>query len=141
MEQAAAQLGRGVLDSILTAAMADPDAMRRFVNDISPPAEPVDDYITEVDTRCALFEEYRAICQDQDETPNAAVFAVLMVAPISKIRIYLDGYKPENSPTQPRYSEIHTLMNSVKGIRTCTLLFPCLTPPTFFRLVCPPTVL
>ncbi|GAB1312857.1 hypothetical protein MFIFM68171_03067 [Madurella fahalii] len=64
MEQAVAKLGAEAVDSILAAAMADPDAMRQFANDISPPAEPVQDYLTEVDTRRASstsFERFVSI--------------------------------------------------------------------------------
>ncbi|KAK0656157.1 hypothetical protein B0T16DRAFT_451762 [Cercophora newfieldiana] len=92
MEQAVAKLGAEAVESILAAAMADPDAMRQFANDISPPAEPVQDYLTEVDTRRALFDELRAICQHHDVKLNAIIFAVFMVAPVSEIRTFFDCY-------------------------------------------------
>ncbi|KAK4147541.1 uncharacterized protein C8A04DRAFT_34236 [Dichotomopilus funicola] len=93
MEQLKVRLGRldlEVLDSIVTATVVDPDAVRRFADDISPPAEPVNDYITEVDTRRDLFEKYRAICHSQEDQPNAVVFALFMVAPVTEIRTFLD---------------------------------------------------
>ncbi|KAH6618041.1 hypothetical protein B0J18DRAFT_459142 [Chaetomium sp. MPI-SDFR-AT-0129] len=121
MEQLKVRLGRldlEVLDSIVTATVVDPDAVRRFADDISPPAEPVNDYITEVDTRRDLFEKYRAICHSQEDQPNAVVFALFMVAPVTEIRTYLDGYKPEGCEKQQGFRTGWTLMNSVKAIRT-----------------------
>ncbi|KXX80332.1 hypothetical protein MMYC01_204672 [Madurella mycetomatis] len=96
MEQAVAKLGAEVVDRILAAAMADPDAMRQFANDISPPAEPVQDYLTEVDTRRTLFDELRAICQHHNIMPNATIFAVFMVAPVSEIRTFFDCIRRES---------------------------------------------
>lgn len=62
MEELVAKLGAEFVNSIHAAALADPDAMRRFVSDIPPKAEPVQAYLTDVDTRRALFDELRAIC-------------------------------------------------------------------------------
>ncbi|KAK5654658.1 hypothetical protein OQA88_6981 [Cercophora sp. LCS_1] len=90
MEQAMAKLGAEVLDDILTAAMTDPDAMRKFANDISPPAEPVQDYLTEVETRRALFDEFRVICQQYGARAHATAMAVFLVAPVSGIRTQLE---------------------------------------------------
>ncbi|KAK4149251.1 hypothetical protein C8A00DRAFT_47097 [Chaetomidium leptoderma] len=90
MEQAVEKLGAEGVDKILAAAMADPKAMFRFASDISPPAEPVQDYITEVDARRALFDEFRAICQPYYmDAPNATILALFMVAPLSEIRTLL----------------------------------------------------
>jgi len=57
MKQAMAKLGVEGLDRSLTAAMADLDGVLHFADDISPPTEQVQDYLTEVDTRRALFGE------------------------------------------------------------------------------------
>lgn len=85
-----AKLGAEFVNSIHAAALADPDAMRRFVSDIPPKAEPVQAYLTDVDTRRALFDELRAICQELDplqfDPPHATMLAVFMVAPVSEIR-------------------------------------------------------
>ncbi|KAK0753938.1 hypothetical protein B0T18DRAFT_25553 [Schizothecium vesticola] len=69
--------------------------MRHFVNDIPPKAEPVQDYLTDVDTRLALFDKFRAICQKCDPLqqkfrPNATILAVFMVAPVSEICTQLE---------------------------------------------------
>ncbi len=61
-----------------------------LLNDLSPPAEPVDDYITEPDDRCALFSELQQLHQDLDvQVPNAATLGFFMVAPTDHIREYL----------------------------------------------------
>ncbi|KAK4249859.1 hypothetical protein C7999DRAFT_39162 [Corynascus novoguineensis] len=57
MEQAVATLGADGADKILAAAMANANAMFCFVDDISPTTEPVQSYITEIETRRALFDE------------------------------------------------------------------------------------
>lgn len=53
-------------------------------------ANPVHDYITDVDTRCALFDEFRAICYRHDLGPNAAVAALFMIVPIQEISRILE---------------------------------------------------
>ncbi len=129
-----AKLGPEVLDSILAAAMTDPDAMRQFANDISPPAEPVQDYLTEVDTRRALFDELREICQHYDIRLDAAIFAVFMVAPVSEIRTFLEDIR---NIGQTRFAThtvamvYGTITLASSAIRACTLLFSPLIFPSF----------
>ncbi|KAK5652994.1 hypothetical protein OQA88_9280 [Cercophora sp. LCS_1] len=96
MDQLVAKLGAELLDSIHAAALADPGAMRKFANDISPPAEPVRDYLTELDTRRELFDELHAICQHHNIAPNATMLAVFMVAPVSGIRAFFDTIRLES---------------------------------------------
>lgn len=111
-----AQLGAEFLDRIHTVALADPDAMHRFVNDMPPEAEAVQDYLTEVDTRRALFDEFHVICQQHDFTPNAMILAVFMVAPISEIRTQL---KVIHNLKQHRFNIVHSiLMYAPHAIRT-----------------------
>lgn len=62
MEELVAKLGAEFVNSIHAAALADPDAMPRFVSDIPPQAEPVQAYLTDVDTRRALFDE-KQVCR------------------------------------------------------------------------------
>jgi len=127
MEQAVAKLGAEVLDSILTAAMADPDTMRRIANDISPPTEQVQDYLTEVDTRCALFDEFREICQHYSMAPNATILGLFMIAPVSEIRVLLQSIRRLNVP-QLRGTFVRGILGSaLDGIRACTSLFSHLT--------------
>jgi len=95
IEQVVAKLGVEVVDSILTAAIADPDTMRQFTNDISPLAEPVQDYLIEVDIQYALFDELRAICQYYNILLNATIFAVFMVAPVLEIRTFFNCIRRE----------------------------------------------
>lgn len=66
MEKLVAKLGAESVNNIHAAALVDSDAMRRFVNDIPPKAEPVQDYLTDADTRRVLFDEFRATCQELD---------------------------------------------------------------------------
>ncbi|KAK1749340.1 hypothetical protein QBC47DRAFT_395968 [Echria macrotheca] len=98
MEQATAKLGAEVVDKILAAAIADPDTMCRIADDISPPTEPVHDYIADVDTRCALLEELRPFCYNQEIMLNATVFAAFMIAPIPEIRNFLQTVRNFSRP-------------------------------------------
>lgn len=97
MEELVAKLGAEFVNSIHAAALADPDAMRRFVSDIPPKAEPVQACLTDVDTRRALFDELRAIYQELDplqlDPPHATMLAVFIVAPVSEIRTQLDVFR------------------------------------------------
>lgn len=121
MEQAVTKLGAEVLDSILQAAMADPDAMRRFADDISPPQEPVQDYITDVDTRCALFDDLRALWPYHELALHATVFAAFMITPISEIRNFLQIVR--DSPF-PGILISGSLVVAADAIRACTFVFP-----------------
>jgi len=122
MEQATAKLGAEVLDRILTAAMADPDTMCRVADDISPPTEPVQDYVTDVDMRCALLDELRAFIASGNEILlNATVFAAFMIAPISEIRDFLQNVRGFSQPGLVVYG---TLGLAANGIRACRFLFP-----------------
>lgn len=121
MEQAVAKLGAEVLDRILAAAMADPDTMCRIADDISPPTEQVQDYLTEVNTRRALFDELQAICQQYEISPHATILAVFMIAPLSELRTQLEVIR---SMEQPRFSQLSGILAwTPHAIRTCTLLF------------------
>lgn len=88
MEELVAKLGAESVNNIHAAAL-----VRRFVNDIPPKAEPVQDYLTDADTRRVLFDEFRATCQELDplqfDPPHATILAVFMVAPVSEIRTQL----------------------------------------------------
>lgn len=80
--------------------------------------ELVDDYVTDVDTRCALFDDFRARCAHVNRSPNAASFAVFMVAPLAELRGFLRG-SPECLSDGNRLS---TLLSSIShGIESCTL--------------------
>lgn len=120
MEQLLAKLGEDGFAKLNTASAADLDAMIRFAQDISPPAEPVLDYITEVDTRRILFDEFQAICQPYDGKANAAIFAVFMVAPISEIRIYLQLLRDSAQSVVLLTAVINS---APQAIRACTLPF------------------
>lgn len=80
--------GQMAFEKLAAASTADIDAVIRFAEDIPPPTEPVLDYITEVDTRRALFDDFRALCPPGIKV-YAVVFAIFMVAPISELRSYL----------------------------------------------------
>ncbi|KAK3318757.1 hypothetical protein B0H66DRAFT_582299 [Apodospora peruviana] len=112
--------------------MADFNTMRHFANEITPPREPVEDYITEVGTRCALFDELRALCKQHIRTPvhetvmNATVSAAFMIAPISEHRDYLQApailgaYVPKSrSPeasARPPFGAIPTVILNEPGM-------------------------
>ena len=120
MEQARAKLGVEGLDKFLTAAMADLDAMLHFADDISPPTEQVQDYLTEVDTRRALFDDFRAFFQYHGTVSNATVFAAFMIAPISEIRNFLQIVRDSPLPA----SLVRGILGEApNGIRACMLLF------------------
>ena len=121
MEQAAAKLGAEVLDRILTAAMADPDTTCRIADDISPPTEPVQDYVTDVDIRCALLDELRAFCRDDATLVNATVLAAFMISPISEIRNFLQTVRDFSRPVVVVRG---TLGLAADAIRACRFLFP-----------------
>ncbi|KAK0720947.1 hypothetical protein B0H67DRAFT_209273 [Lasiosphaeris hirsuta] len=72
--------------------------MLHFVDDISPPTEPVQDYLTEVDTRCVLFDEFRVIRQYHGTVSNATVFAMFMIAPLLEIRNFLQIVRDSSLP-------------------------------------------
>lgn len=65
MDQAVARVGSNGLDLILAAINADPNVILRFADDISRPYKQVYDCITKTDTRRALFEEIRVLCQPE----------------------------------------------------------------------------
>jgi len=121
-----ATLGAELLDSIHAAALADPDAMRTFANDISLPAEPVQDYLTELDTRRELFDELRAMCQHYEIPPIATILAVFMVAPVSEIRAFFDSIRRESGLANTvrnfakRAMVYGTLTTARNAIRACT---------------------
>ena len=117
MEQALAKLGAEGFDRILTAAMANPNAMLHFAGDIPPPTEQVQDYVTEINTRYALFEEFRAACQYNQ--PNATTLALCMVAPVSEIRSLLQTI--HDMPLGV-FATCGLLGCTPDGIRACPLL-------------------
>ncbi|KAK3896767.1 hypothetical protein C8A05DRAFT_48333 [Staphylotrichum tortipilum] len=82
------------------AVAADRETVLRVLRDIPPTAEPVLDYITEVDVRCALFSELQQLhrLRNVPSMPNAATLAFFMVAPIEKIRNHLTDIR--NVPPQ-----------------------------------------
>ncbi|KAL2173476.1 uncharacterized protein P884DRAFT_264956 [Thermothelomyces heterothallicus CBS 202.75] len=85
---------------ILQAIVSDIDAMDTVASDIPPACEPVTDYITELETRRALFDQFRALARE-DELPNAAILAVFLVAPVDEIRLFLArDPQPPNIATQ-----------------------------------------
>lgn len=126
MEELVAKLGAELVNNIHAAALVDPDAMRRFVNDIPPKAEPVQDYLTDADTRRVLFDEFRATCQELDplqfDPPHAAMLAVFMVAPVSEIRTQLDVFR---NMEQHRPQMVTAMLSRTPhAMRTCTFLVP-----------------
>src|SRR5690606_4671125 len=62
------------------AIAADRETVARFLRDIPPSAEPVHDYITDLDERCALFGEVQQLHHDlKANAPNAATLGFFMV--------------------------------------------------------------
>ncbi|KAG7290736.1 hypothetical protein NEMBOFW57_000739 [Staphylotrichum longicolle] len=73
-------------NQILAAVAAEPETVRRLVCDIPPAAEPVADYITDLEERCRLFDQLRQLHQKLNQSPpNAATLGFVMVAPLSEI--------------------------------------------------------
>ncbi len=90
------------------AVEADQESVLRFFRDFPPTAEPVDDYITDLDERCALFGEMQQLLQDHDAAPpTAALLAFFMVAPTAGIREHLATIRkhPATAPNAPNISQ------------------------------------
>lgn len=69
----------------------NPQTVLRFLDDISPATEPVDDYITDVEERCNLFGKLQQLhCNFGVPMPNVATLAFFMVAPVPGIRGHLE---------------------------------------------------
>lgn len=91
-----------------------------------PKAEPVQDYLTDADTRRVLFDEFRATCQELDplqfDPPHATMLAVFMVAPVSEIRTQLDVFR---NMEQHRPQMVTAMLSRTPhAMRTCTFLVP-----------------
>lgn len=84
---------------VLEAVKADPATVHRVVSDIPPEAEPVLDYITEVDTRRHLFAELQQLYREVDPSlkVNATVLAFVLVAPIPEIREQISDIRNASS--------------------------------------------
>ena len=111
------------------AVAADRETVLRFLRDIPPPAEPVDDYITDLDERCALFGEIQQLHQDLGHhMPNAATLGLFMVAPISEIREHLTSVR--NTPPPLSVGQMASLANleAPAAMNSCMLCYtPCPT--------------
>ena len=123
MEEALAQLEPGLVVQFLSAVAADPDTVRQVVADIPPAAAPVDDYVTNVDERRQLFSKIHQISQQRGIPTNATLSAFVMIAPLEKIRVFVDTL---------RDAEYLVLSGAnggaLEAIRACTYLpSPCLT--------------
>ncbi|TPX14515.1 uncharacterized protein E0L32_005479 [Thyridium curvatum] len=88
MENLLAKLGVDGVRKLQAASAADLNAMVLFAGDISPPTEEVLDYVTELDTRCILYDQLRAF-GNETGLVYPALFAVTMVAPVSELRSLL----------------------------------------------------
>jgi hypothetical protein len=111
---------------ILNATATDPHSMWRFAEDIPPTAEPVGDYIADVERRCHLFEEFRyrisGIHGDGEDIITATTFACFMVAPIPELETYLS-----NTATITQYpgsTELYANIAAPFAIRACQIPFP-----------------
>ena len=110
------------------AIAADRETVVRFLRDIPPPAEPVHDYITDLDERCALFGEVQQLHHDlKADAPNAATLGFFMVAPISGIREHLAIIR--NLP-QPYMEAMLTLANLQAPGAMSSCMLRCSTCPT-----------
>ena len=76
-----------IMDKFQRALAADRDTVLQFLSDNPPHTEPVFDYVTDLEERCALFAEMKQLYWERcSRNPNAAVLAIFMVAPVSEIR-------------------------------------------------------
>jgi hypothetical protein len=74
------------------AVTANREAVAGFLFDLPPAAEPVTDYITDLDQRCQLFDQFRRIHQQLgQDPPTAAMLGFVMVAPIPEIQEQLSA--------------------------------------------------
>ena len=112
------------LAALVRAVGVDPKAVLRFLGDSSPAEEPVHDYITDINERCALFGELQQAHQDLDtEMPNAATLGFFMVAPTSGIREHLAIIR--NTPPAFRVQLLdHTNLKAAAAMDSCMLRSP-----------------
>ena len=103
---------------------ADPKTVLLVLGDISPAEEPVHDYITDINERCALFGELQQLHQDLDtEMPNAATLGFFMVAPTSGIREHLVAIR--NTPPAFRVQLLdHINLKAAAAMDSCMLRSP-----------------
>lgn len=128
--EALARLEPSLVDLFLGAVNSNPDAVRDTLGALaSDPVtvEPVTDYVTDLDERCRLFRDLMQTYREYDEPSrlNAAILAVVMVAPIPEIRSSISAIRESlHSPV------MQIGMNSLgpAAVRSCT--FPHPHPPS-----------
>ncbi|KAK3905994.1 hypothetical protein C8A05DRAFT_12221 [Staphylotrichum tortipilum] len=103
-------MDEALAQQISVAVMADRKTVHRLVFDMPPAAEPVADYITDLDQRCQLFDELRRLHQELDlPPPTAAILGFVMVAPIPEIREHLSAI--QNADSRYRWRWVDSLSN------------------------------
>ena len=76
-----------------SAMATNPEMVDCFLDDI-PTTEPVEDYVTDLDERCSIFEELQQLHRQRPmNMPTAATLGVFLVAPISNVRQYLEIFR------------------------------------------------
>ncbi len=113
---------------ILDAVAADPETVRRLGCDIAPAAEPVADYITDLEERCRLFDEWRQFHRQVNKPPpNAALLGFTMVAPISEIRTQMSNLRAMPTPGGGVWaSGLNT--DALLAISACTFVSSIICP-------------
>lgn len=108
MADLSTQLEPGFRLRLEKALLTDQATLRRLVDDLPPATEPVLDYITDLDERCFLFEEWQQLALRNGFFPlNATALAVAMVAPISEIRNFLQRIRQTQQEFELRSLLLH----------------------------------
>ncbi|KAK4169729.1 hypothetical protein QBC43DRAFT_283289 [Cladorrhinum sp. PSN259] len=68
------------------------DAITPIAADIPPTAQPVTDYVTDLETRCGLFQTYRTALTRSELAPSAPMLGYFMVTPIEQLRTFLETF-------------------------------------------------
>lgn len=108
------------LRQVLDAAASNIDSMAAMTADIPQTAEPITDYVTELETRCGLFQEFRTLAIPLRLSPSAAMLGFFMVAPVEQLQVFLQGCKPKAYQSEVFLSGIERF--APRAMRACTKL-------------------
>lgn len=104
------------LEGLIDLAKKAPHNIRSLIWDRLD-RQPVDDYVTEFEIRCDIFDRIR--CMSRGEI-NTALFAVLMVAPVHVLKSRLAALEDDRG----NQTEVDEMLSqwriaSLKGIQAC----------------------
>ncbi|KAI5868340.1 hypothetical protein GGS23DRAFT_23621 [Durotheca rogersii] len=95
LRQTVPRIDTNLLPKLAIASQTHRVLLRDFLDDIPPEAEPILPYITELEARCGIFRHFKSECDQMKSPPrwdlNATALAIIMVAPISQLRMVLNN--------------------------------------------------